>query len=158
MARFAEIVREQRPDTPVAEAFMASVEKVRQAASALAQLSLDGGTGSPIWSANDNLVVWERVIRQLESGWAPSGWHPADLYRERLEARDELASMGTRLPREVTELLGEALEELDRRFVAATEEDPSGSLRRELAGASAEQVAVGWWWRRRPDPTPWEQD
>ncbi|MFJ4781660.1 hypothetical protein [Streptomyces sp. NPDC088762] len=157
VTRFAEFVREQRPDTPVADAFVASVEKVRQTASGLARLSLDDGTGSPIWSAKDNLVVWERVILQLESGWAPSGWYPADLYRERLEARDELAGIGARLPREVTELLGKALEELDRRFAAATEEDPSGSLRRELTGASAEQNPVGWWWHRRPDPTPWEQ-
>lgn len=80
------------------------------------------------------------------------------LYRERLEARDELAGIGGRLPREVTELLGEALEELDRRFAAATGEDPSGSLRRELTGASAARTPVGWWWQRCPDPTPWEQD
>ncbi|MEU6894973.1 hypothetical protein ABZ934_24895 [Streptomyces sp. NPDC046557] len=157
VTRFAEIVREQRPDTPVADAFAASVEKVRQAASALARLSLDDGTGSPIWSAKGNLVVWERVIRQLESEWAPSGWYPADLYRERLEARDELAGIGARLPRDVTELLNKALEQLDRRFAAATIEDPSGSLRRELTGSSAEQAPASWWWHRRPDPAPWEQ-
>ncbi|MFE9629396.1 hypothetical protein [Streptomyces sp. NPDC006463] len=157
VTRFAEIVREQRPDTPVAEAFAASVEQLRQAASDLARLSLDDGTGSPIWSARDNMVVWERVIRQLESGWAPSGWYPADLYRERLEARDELAGIGARLPRSVTELLDGALEELDRRFAAATEADPSGNLRRELTGAPADTTPAGWWWHRRPDPTPWNQ-
>ncbi|MFJ8017860.1 hypothetical protein [Streptomyces sp. NPDC096339] len=154
----AEIVREQRPDTPVADAFVASVDKVRQAASALARLSLDDDVSSPIWSAKDNLVVWERVIRQMESGWAPSGWYPVGLYRERLEARDELAALGARLPSEVAELLGEALEQLDSRFAAVTEEDPSGSLRRELMGGSADQTPVGWWWHRRPHPTPWEQD
>ncbi|MFF3774012.1 hypothetical protein [Streptomyces sp. NPDC002232] len=156
VTRFAEIVREQKPDTPVAEAFAASVEQVREAASGLARLAWDDDTGSPVWSAKDNLIVWERVIRQLESGWAPSGWYPADLYRERLEARDELAGIGARLPREVTELLDEALEELDSRFAVATAEDPSGSLRRELTGAT-EQTSVGWWWQRRPDPTPWGQ-
>lgn len=158
VTRFAEIVREQKPDTPVANAFMASVKKVQQTASASARLFLDDGVGSPIWSAKGNLVVWERVILQMESGWAPSGWYPADLYRERLEARDALASPGARLSREVTELLGEALEELDARFVAATVEDPSGSLRRELTDSSAEQTLAGWWWQRRPDPMPWEQN
>ncbi|WP_405702402.1 hypothetical protein [Streptomyces sp. NBC_00069] len=157
VTRFAEIVREQRPDTPVAWAFAASVEKVRQAAAGLARLSLDDRTGSPVWYVKNNLVVWERVITQMECGWAPSGWYPADLYRERLEARDELAGIGARLPGDVTELLGRALEPLDRRFAAATEEDPSGSLRRELTGVCAEQVAGGWWWRRRPNPTPWEK-
>ncbi|MFJ4780734.1 hypothetical protein [Streptomyces sp. NPDC088762] len=156
VVRFAEIVREQRPDTPVAEDFTSSVERVRRAASELSRLSLDDGVGSPIWSARNKLVVWERVIRQMESGWAPSGWYPADLYRERLEARDALVGISAHLPREVTELLDKALEELDRQFAAATEEDPSGSLRRELTGAS-EQTSVGWWWHRRPVPVPWEQ-
>ncbi|MGW5342377.1 hypothetical protein [Streptomyces sp. NPDC004050] len=156
VTKFAEIVREQRPDTPVTEAFVASVEKVRQAASDRARLALNEATGSLVWSARGNLTVWERVVRQLESGWAPSGWYPADLYRERLQARDELDTFGTRLPHEVTELLGKALEELDRRFAAATIEDPSGSLRKELVGASAEEIP-GWWWHRRPHPTPWEQ-
>ncbi|MBP0934766.1 hypothetical protein J0X20_14280 [Streptomyces sp. KCTC 0041BP] len=157
VTRFAEIVREQRPDTPVAWAFAASVEKVRQAASGLARLSLDDGTGSPVWTAKGNLVAWERGITQMESGWAPSGWYPAGLYRERLESRDELAGIGAHLPRDVTELLDEALEQLDRRFAAATEDDPAGSLRRELTGSSAEQTPVGWWWHRRPNPAPWEQ-
>ncbi|MFE6105176.1 hypothetical protein ACFVQ4_35255 [Streptomyces laurentii] len=154
VTRIAEIVREQKPDAPVAEAFAVSVEKLRQAASNLARLSLDDDTGSPVWSAKDNLVVWERLVRQLESGWAPSGWYPADLYRERLEARDELAVIGARLPSSVTELLDKALEELDSRFTAATEDDPSESLLKELTGDSSRSSA-GQWWHRRPDPTPW---
>ncbi|MDJ0381802.1 hypothetical protein [Streptomyces sp. G-G2] len=157
MERFAEIVREQRPDTPVAEAFAASVGRMQQAASGLARLALEDETGSPIWSARGNLIVWERVIRQMESGWAPSGWYPAGLYRERLEARDELADIGARLPRDVAELLTRALDQLDRQFAAATEEDPSGNLYRELTEASAEQTSLGWWWQRRPNPTPWAQ-
>ncbi|KPI15468.1 hypothetical protein OV450_2606 [Actinobacteria bacterium OV450] len=158
VTRFAEIVREQRPDTPLAHAFAASVEKRRRAASDLAR-SPDDDVSSALRSAKGNLVVWERVIRQMESGWAPAGWYPASLYRERLEARDELSGIGARLPREVSELLGEALAELDRRFAAATEADPSGGLRRELTGEPAARTPVGgWWWRRRPDPRPWEQD
>lgn len=156
VTRFEEIVKEQRLPSPVAEAFEASVERLRRVASHEARMAFDDGTGSPLWSAEDKLAVWERVIAQMESGWAPSGWYPAGLYRERLEARDELADISARLPDEVTELLDEALEELDSRFVAATEEDPSGHLRRELTGASAEPALVGWWWLRRPSPTPWE--
>ncbi|MFJ3205146.1 hypothetical protein [Streptomyces sp. NPDC086989] len=159
VTRFAEIVREQRRDTPLAHAFAASVEKRRRAASDLVRPSPDDDVSSALRSAKSNLVVWERVIREMESGWAPTGWYPAALYRERLEARDELSGIGARLPREVSELLGEVLEELDRRFAAATEADPSGGLRRELTGESAARTPVGGrWWRRRPDPTPWEQD
>ncbi|MEU7041654.1 hypothetical protein AB0A77_11420 [Streptomyces varsoviensis] len=154
VTRFAEIVREQKPDTPVADAFAASVERARQAATGLARYCLDDEIGGPVWSAKDNLVVWERFVRQMESGWAPSGWYPADLYRERLEARDELFGLGGRLPREVAEPLGAALDELDGRFAAATREDPSASLCRELTGTAPDSRAA-WWWRRRPEPTPW---
>lgn len=154
VTRFDEIVREQKPDTPVAAAFAVSVERVRQAASILRRLALDDNAGSPVRVAQDDLVVWERLVRQLECCWAPSGWYPADLYRERLEARDELAAIGARLPPEITDLLGKALEELDSRFVAANEEDPSGSLRRELTGLPAKDASASPWWLRRPDPRP----
>ncbi|MFD9481747.1 hypothetical protein, partial [Streptomyces nojiriensis] len=142
--RFAEIVREQRPPSPVAEAFMASA----------APLWPDEG---PHPSLKGDLTVWERVVVQLESGWAPSGWYPADLYRERLEARDELARIGARLPPEVRRLLDETVAGLDVRFVRATEEDPSGSLAEELTGRLPGRECLGRWWYRRPDPVPWEQ-
>ncbi|WP_405760460.1 hypothetical protein OG234_19360 [Streptomyces sp. NBC_01420] len=156
VTRFEEIVREQKPETPVAGALAAAVERVRQAASPLGRLALDDSTGSPLWAAQDYLVVWERLVRQLESSWAPSGWYPAGLYKERLEARDKLAGIGVRLPREVAGLLDKALEELDSRFVAATQEDPLGNLRRELTGAPANGVSLGPWWLRRPEPAPWD--
>ncbi|OEJ33509.1 hypothetical protein BGK67_21180 [Streptomyces subrutilus] len=155
VTRFAEIVREQRPDTPVADGFAASVERVRQSAAEPTRAALDDVTGSPVWSAKDNLVAWERVIAHMESGWAPSGWYPAELYRERLEARDALADISSRLPRDLTPLLDEALERLDRRFAAATAEDDAGLLRRELADASSTGNSTGWWWSRRPEPAPW---
>ncbi|AWZ04604.1 MULTISPECIES: hypothetical protein [unclassified Streptomyces] len=155
VTRFAEIVREQRLASPVAEAFKVSVEQLRRTDSNGARPSLDDGIGSILWAVQDNLVIWERVIRQMESGWAPSGWYPADLYRERLEARDELARIGARLPGEVAELLDGALEDLDCRFVAATDGDASGSLYRELMGVSVEPGMAGWWWQRCPNPRPW---
>ncbi|MFJ3959790.1 hypothetical protein OG444_24585 [Streptomyces sp. NBC_01232] len=157
VTRFAEIVREQRPETPVANGFEASVQRMRKSASEQTRLSLDDSTGSPVWSAKDNLVAWERGIVQMESDWAPSGWYPAELYRERLEARDALADLGRRLPGGVNVLFSEALEQLDSRFAAATVEDVAGLLRGELLGASVEQTVAGWWWHRRPDPVPWEQ-
>ncbi|MEV6675650.1 hypothetical protein AB0N09_02125 [Streptomyces erythrochromogenes] len=158
VTRFAEIVREQRPDTPLADAFADSVQRMRESAPPSQRSALDDSTGSPVWSATGNLVVWERVIVQMESGWAPSGWYPAELYRERLQARDELAGLGSRLPGEVAVLLGETLERLDRRFAAATEEDTTRALHEELSGGAApDRVPGGWWWHRRPDPAPWEQ-
>ncbi|MFE7181181.1 hypothetical protein [Streptomyces erythrochromogenes] len=158
VTRFAEIVREQRPGTPLADAFAASVQRMREAAPESQRSALDDRTGSPVWSAKDCLVAWERGIVQMESGWAPSGWYPAELYRERLQARDALADVGSCLPGEVALLLGDTLERLDRRFAEATEEDATGILHKELSGdSSPDQVPSGWWWYRRPDPVPWEQ-
>ncbi|MFG2485872.1 hypothetical protein ACGFSI_24335 [Streptomyces virginiae] len=142
--RFAEIVREQRPPSPVAEALMA----------AAAPLWPDGGPHP--FLDRGALIVWERVVLQMESGWAPSGWYPADLYRERLEARDELARIGARLPPAVRRLFEDAVAGLDLRFVRATEEDRSGSLVEELTGRPPGPDGPGrWWWYRRPDPVPW---
>lgn len=158
VTRFAEIVREQRPDTPLADAFGNAVQRMRELAPPSQRAALDDSTGSPLWSAGGSLVVWERVIVQMESGWAPSGWYPAELYRERIQARDALADLGSRLPGDAAVLLGAALERLDRRFAAATEEDATGVLRKELWGdAAPDQVPGGWWWHRRPDPAPWDQ-
>lgn len=155
VTRFAEIVREQRPDTPVADTFAASVARMRQSASEPTRAALDDVTGSPIWSTRDNLVAWERVITQMESRWAPSGCYPAELYRERLEARDALADLATRLPRDVTLLLDEALGQLDRRFLAGTAEDVAGLIRQEFADALFEGNPAGWWWNRCSEPAPW---
>ncbi|MFE9532811.1 hypothetical protein [Streptomyces sp. NPDC006691] len=155
--RFEEIVREQRPDSPVADRFRAVLEGMREAPSCGARLSLDGAVGSPLWSAQNNLVVWERVITQMESGWAPSGWYPAGLYRERLEARDTLVDLVGRLPRDVAELLREALDGLDQRFVAATVEHAAGLQGRLPGRRPSEHRPTGWWWHRRPEPLPWDQ-
>ncbi|MFJ3974948.1 hypothetical protein [Streptomyces sp. NPDC090021] len=158
VTRFAEIVREQRPATPLADAFGASVRRMRESAPESQRAALDDSTGSPVWSAGNSLVAWERVIVQMESGWAHSGWYPAGLYRERLEARDAFADLASRLPGDVAVLLGETLERLDGRFAAATEEGATGILFKELSGEAAPgQVPDSWWWHRRPEPAPWEQ-
>ncbi|WP_031153335.1 hypothetical protein [Streptomyces erythrochromogenes] len=158
VTRFAEIVREQRPPTPLVDSFWASVERMRESASEPARSAFDDSTRSPLWAARDSLVAWERVIVQMESGWAPSGWYPAELYRERLQARDVLADIGSLLPGEVSVLLDETLERLDGRFAAATEDDEMGLLRKELSvDTSLDQAPTGWWWHRRPAPVPWEQ-
>ncbi|MEU6862720.1 hypothetical protein ABZ924_05485 [Streptomyces sp. NPDC046876] len=141
---FEEIVREQRPATPVAEGFIGAV----------------GGRADHglLRSVTGSLVVWERLVRQMESGWAPSGWYPADLYRERLEARDRLEGVGLRLPPDVAPQLEAALGILDGRFEELTEPDPAGGLRRELTGRRPLRAgSVGWWWWfRRPGVVPWE--
>ncbi|MEV0911062.1 hypothetical protein [Streptomyces hokutonensis] len=146
VARIPEVVREQPIATPLAAAFTAHLQRFHPEESRT--------PGTPQWLANDRLSAWEKLVRQLESNWAPSGWCPPDLYRERLEARDELDQVRDQLSENVVALLQSALEPLDALFAELTVED-TGLLRKELLRPDDRASALGWWWNRRPDPLPW---
>ncbi|MEU1704759.1 hypothetical protein ABZ478_05070 [Streptomyces sp. NPDC005706] len=144
--RITEVVPEQQVTTPVSAAIAAHVQRMFPEESK--------SPGTPHWCASNRLGAWEKLIRQMEAGWAPSGWYPSDLYLERLEARDELVQASDRLPEAVTALLGNALAPLDTLFTQMTVED-TDQLCRELARARGIVPGHGWWWDRRPDPLPW---
>jgi hypothetical protein len=145
VARIAEVVREQQVATPLAAAFTAHLQRLHPE---------EGDTpGTLYWYVSDRLCAWEKLIRQLEAGWSPSGWFPPDLYRERLEARDELEQRRDQLPQNVAALLQNALEPLDALFAQLTVED-TDLLRKELRPDDSAPTHA-WWWNRRPDPLPW---
>jgi hypothetical protein len=147
VARIPEVVRELKIATPLADAFAAHLHRMHPGeADAL---------GSPLWTAGDRLGAWEKLVRQMEAAWAPSGWYPPDLYCERLEVRDELEQVRSQLPQNVDALLQNALEPLDAVFAELTADDPGGLLGKELARAGGATSGHGWWWNRRPDPLPW---
>lgn len=146
VARIPEVVREQSIATPLAAAFNAHLQRF--------QLEESRTPGTAQWLANDRLCAWEKLVRQLESDWAPFGWCPPDLYRERLEARDELDRVRDQLPDNVVALLESALEPLDALFAELTVED-TGLLRKELLRPDDRASALAWWWARHPEPLPW---
>ncbi|MGW3625748.1 hypothetical protein [Streptomyces sp. NPDC000880] len=123
-----EILREERIDLPVTDAFTAAVP--------------DSSAGSEADAARVGLVIWERLARRLERDWAPSGHYRADLYEEDLAARDELEVLGSRLPEAYVQPFRTALEQLDDLF--RTHTSPG-----EGSGA--------WWRCRRPRPVPWAE-
>ncbi|WLW52850.1 hypothetical protein [Streptomyces sp. YU58] len=147
VARIAEVVRELRIATPLTDTF---AEQLRRLSPEQAD-----EPGTPGWYARTRLGAWEKLVRQLAQRWAPSGWYPPDLYRERLESRDELERGLGQLPQSVRVSLQGALRELDALFSGLTAEDPAGRLRKELARPEDAGSAHGWWWDRRPDPLPW---
>jgi hypothetical protein len=146
VGRIAEVVREQQIATPLAAAFAAHVQRMFPDESRT--------SGTPHWYASNRLGAWEKLVRQMEADWAPSGWFPPDLYLERLEARDELEHVSEQLSETAVALLQNALEPLDALFAQMTVEDTE-RLCRELASAEGIASGRGWWWNRRPDPVPW---
>ncbi|MCO8275393.1 hypothetical protein M1L60_32910 [Actinoplanes sp. TRM 88003] len=87
------------------------------------------------------LGAWESMVSRLAEGWAPDGWYPAEYYREDLKIRDELAA----------EAHVEPLAEVDSRFVELTTDDGGQALT-----AATGPIPTGWWWRRIPNPLPWQ--
>ncbi|MGW2421909.1 hypothetical protein ACWC0C_22095 [Streptomyces sp. NPDC001709] len=143
VARIPEVVRELEIATPLTDEFRA---RAGQFAPEQADV-----TGTPLWHTRTSLGAWEKLVRQLADDWAPSGWYPADLYRERLECRDEIEELGPWLPGTLQARLRAALAELDALFAAHTVED-TGAQRPEPDNGTRTH---GWWWARRPDPLPW---
>ncbi|NUR00316.1 MAG: hypothetical protein HOY79_28435 [Streptomyces sp.] len=147
VARIPEVVRDLEIATPLAEAFETHVHRThpRQA----------GTPGTPLWTACSCLGAWEKLVRQMEAVWEPFGWYPPDLYRWRLEARNNLEQVQSQLPDSTTALLHNALVTLDTLFTELTVDDTAGLLRDELAQFEGPPCARGWWWNRRPEPLPW---
>ncbi|GHE00213.1 hypothetical protein [Streptomyces alanosinicus] len=147
VALIPEVVRELKIATPVSDAFDVHLEHMRP--------DQAGTLGTPLRLASDRLGAWEKLIRHMEASWASSGWCPPDLYRERLEARDDLEQVRGQLPHDAATLLQKALEPLDALFAELTVDDTGGLLRKELPLAQDAASEHGWWWNRRPDPLPW---
>ncbi|MGW0766899.1 hypothetical protein [Streptomyces sp. NPDC002676] len=147
VARIPEVVRELKIATPLTADFAAHLDRMHPEETR--------APGTPFWTARSSLGAWEKLVRQMAADWAPSGWYPADLYRERLEARDKLEQVRSRLPQNVATLLQTALESLDALFAELTVDDTGGLLREEPAGTEDVASARGWWWNRRPASLPW---
>ncbi|MFE7615676.1 hypothetical protein [Streptomyces sp. NPDC057496] len=149
VTRLPEIVREQRTATPVSDRFTSLLQ------------ALDSNRaeepGTPHWMARTRLAAWEQLVRTMADRWAPANWYPADLYLERLEARDELETIRRQLTPRVVELLESAVEPLDARFLELTVQDDDwiDGLPRPSRPGGATPRTCGWWWHRRPDPLPW---
>ncbi|WP_030943729.1 hypothetical protein [Streptomyces sp. NRRL S-646] len=146
VARIPEVVSELKIATPLADAFAEHLHHMHPEEAST--------PGTPIWRASNSLGAWEKLVRQMEAGWAPSGWYPPALFRQRLESRDKLEHVHRQLPENASALLQNALEPLDALFTQLTVEDP-GLLRKELTGPEDTASEHGWWWNRRPEPLPW---
>ncbi|MFE4688781.1 hypothetical protein ACFRH6_01855 [Streptomyces sp. NPDC056749] len=139
----AEILHEERVETPVTDAFAAATDPHG-----------DAPATGVVNRSREALLLWERLVRRIETGWAPGGRYPFDLYAEDLRTRDRLGELARaqgpqRLP------LGRALEELDEVFRRGTDDD-AGVLLGRLTGSGTAVADRGWWWHRRPAKPPWD--
>ncbi|MDN3262230.1 hypothetical protein QWJ26_20965 [Streptomyces sp. CSDS2] len=147
VARIPEVVRELKIVTPLGDVFAAHLHRMYPEET--------DTPGTTLWTARSSLIAWEKLVRQMETAWAPSGWYPADLYVERLAARDKLEQLRHQLPSNTTVLPRNALEPLDALFADLTVDDTDGLLGKETLPGKDAGPAHGWWWNRRPDPLPW---
>ncbi|MFF4370198.1 pentapeptide repeat-containing protein [Streptomyces sp. NPDC001594] len=95
--------------------------------------------------AHRNLLhPWEALISRMAAGWPPARWYGADMYREDLEARDDLEAALPTLPAPVRT----ALATLDARFRELTADDAGAEL-------GADPATTPWYRHRRPAVLPW---
>ncbi|MFD9502052.1 hypothetical protein [Streptomyces sp. NPDC060035] len=141
----AEILREEKLPTPVADGF-ADITDPRRTAPA----------ESPVNRAREALLLWERLVRRIAADWAPTGRYPFELYVEDLGTRDRLEELIGAASGEEREPLAGAVTALDAVFRAHTEGD-AGALLGRLTRSGAAVAERGWWWSRRPARLPWER-
>ncbi|MFF0073502.1 hypothetical protein [Streptomyces sp. NPDC005494] len=139
----AEILREQRVETPVTDAYTAARDPHGHAPAP--------GT---VNRAREALLLWERLVRRIDAGWSPGGRYTAELYIEDLRTRDRLADLAAVAGPE-REPVVRAVAELDEVFRRGTEDD-SGALLGRLTRSGSAVAERGWWWHRRPVKLPWD--
>ncbi|WP_309098033.1 hypothetical protein [Streptomyces sp.] len=125
-----EILDRQPLDTPVSDAFLATFPT--------------GSARSAEGRVHYGLRVWERLVRRLETGWAPSGRYREDLFHRDLQGRDALEQLIGEVDEAYAGALREAVTRLDGTFLEYTETKSAGD------GTTAR-----WWWNRIPRRAPW---
>lgn len=138
----AEILRAEKVDTPVADAFTAATHPQR---SVPAESTLN--------RAREALLLWERLVRRIADDWAPTGRYTWELYAEDLRTRDRLAELIGAASDEERTPLARAVAELDDVFRGHTEDD-AGALLGRLTMSGSAVTGRGWWWHRRPARLP----
>ncbi|MFD8079260.1 hypothetical protein ACFV3E_42320 [Streptomyces sp. NPDC059718] len=148
VARIPEAVSDLVVETPVTDTFKECLASLRGPRRPIE-------LGTPEFRVSDAMGAWEMMIRMMSDDWRPAGWYPEGLYRQRLEARDEIGRSALELPEEARELVGQSLQALDDAFRRLTVEDVECVVIRTLKGQCAVGENLGWWWSRRPEPLPW---
>ncbi|MEC4016750.1 hypothetical protein [Streptomyces sp. H27-D2] len=104
------------------------------------------------------LANWERLASRMAAKWPPSGWYPADMYREDLECRDELENLIAPLPESARARIQDALMAVDSSYREGTVDDGGRALAARTDGLESAEIALRpWYWHRRPATVPWEQ-
>ncbi|WP_157248409.1 hypothetical protein [Nonomuraea typhae] len=95
-----------------------------------------------VHTVRNMLAQWEWLGSQVERGYTAT----LAEYLDDLSCREWLARAGLLVTEPARTLLDQALQPLDTRFQAATEDDGSGVL----SGHGQAGRGDGWWWKRIP--------
>ena len=140
VARFPDIIKELQLHNPITDSLFPETEEHRD----------------PQWT-HIHLVAWERLTVRMASNWPPSAWYPASMYVGDLRYRDELDDYIAKLPKPQREAAEEARQRIDDRYRELTVDDDGSSLIRAGCASSEEIAQRPWYWRRRPNPIPWDE-
>ena len=140
VARFPDIIKAVNLPTPITDS-----------------LFPDNDAHRDLRWTHSKLVNWERLTIRMTGNWPPSAWYPASMYADDLRYRDGLDEQIAKLPAEERAAAEEAKRCIDDRYRELTVDDAGAALIR-AGEASPQQIAeCPWYWRRRPDPLPWEE-
>jgi hypothetical protein len=153
-----EIVREQHVPTPTTSEFIHAVNLLRKTQEGPVDPSLIDEAGSQLYHSRAYLAEWERMVRRMESGWAPNKKYPVELYCESLLARDRLEQLPGQLSGPVADLLRKSVGQLDEMFKKRTAPDDTWASEAPVSGSIGEVMERGWWWHRKPLILPWDKN
>ncbi|QKW51356.1 hypothetical protein [Streptomyces buecherae] len=141
VAPLEDVVREHQIPTPVVD-------------QEIPYVSVQGGVEQLV-RLREGLVVWERLVCRMATGWPPSKWYSGAIYVDDLKARDEVGLSSKNLEGSIREAVNRTLETLDAKYRELTIDDAGRALS-ETAAASESDIQQGeWYWRRRPVSLPW---
>lgn len=111
------------------------------------------GTSGELKKVRGLLVNWERLGIRMRSGWPPSDWYSAEMYREDLNLRDQLEEILKEFPE--VDRIKAAVSALDAQYRDLSVEDRGSALSAALDVESTALSGRPWYWQRRPAVLPW---
>lgn len=139
VARFPDVIKGLRLPTPLADSCFPEKSEHRL-----------------LRRTRSDLRAWESLTARMAGGWPPSAWYPASMYRDDLDARDDLGREVAELSAVQRAMVGETLRRIDARYRELTVDDGGAALVRAGEADSEGMGRRPWYWCRRPDPLPWD--
>ncbi|MFJ5972751.1 hypothetical protein [Streptomyces sp. NPDC093060] len=97
----------------------------------------------------------ELMIGRMENHWIPSGYYLIDEYANDMQTRERVGEVALRLPLDLGREIRGVLDDLDLRLWGLTVPDDEGVIVSQYV-PGRDVSRTPWWWRRIPNPAPWD--